>query len=73
MLAATIGALSGTVNAAETPTEAEETIVVGLPREVILNPVAIRYCLLFSTAGLLMAAGWGCLVSKMPWMYHLTL
>ena len=28
VLAATIGALSGTVNAAETPTEAEETIVV---------------------------------------------
>lgn len=28
VLAATIGALSGTVNAAETPTEAEDTIVV---------------------------------------------
>lgn len=73
VLAATIGALSGTVNAAEPPTEAEETIVVQAAERSDLNPVEIRYCPLFSTVRLLMAAGWGCLVSKMPWMYHLTL
>ena len=41
--------------------------------DVILNPVAIRYCLHSSTARSPLAAGWGCLVSKMPWMCHLTL